>query len=51
MTNLTVIRTSPNPELVAARARRHTSIAARKLPGDGHRMSWMVFEVLRVGRW
>jgi hypothetical protein len=29
MTNLTVIQTSPNPEQVAARARRHTSIAAR----------------------
>lgn len=29
MTNLTVIQTSPDPEQVAARARRHTSIAAR----------------------
>jgi Na+/H+ antiporter NhaA len=29
MTNLTVIQTSPDPEQVAARARRRTSIAAR----------------------
>jgi hypothetical protein len=29
MTNLTVIQTSPNPEQVATRARRHTSIAAQ----------------------